>query len=163
MTSSTSSNLLIPNLSPREAITDAIYRAVTAIDSNDAELWATAASKDITFEFKPGDRALDYDALWAFVTNKFHAHFLVQDTTHITSNIRIFYTPGQTTARATFHSMNQHYNLGTGGDLGAPHFLVAGLSAVDLVQDTVDGVEVWKFRKWVLNRSWVQGDFSVLQ
>jgi len=150
----------LTSLTPREAITDALYRAVIGFDSNDISIFNSAfAGEDVIFELNDGHTRV-VNGLSAI-----HTQVLDQvgpmDTTHMISNVRVAVKDGAGTASLTAYALAQHCPPGRGKEPDGPKFLVGGEYWIDLVRDEGDGL--WKIKKWVLNVIWRQGDASVMQ
>ncbi|MCJ1304227.1 hypothetical protein MMC08_007039 [Hypocenomyce scalaris] len=150
----------LTSLTPREAITDALYRALIGFDRNDISIFNSAfAGEDVIFELHSGDRRI-INGLSAIRTQVLD---LVgpMDTTHMISNVRVDVQDGADTASLTAYALAQHCLPGKGKEPDAEKYLVGGEYWVDLVRDEADGV--WKMKKWVLDIIWGQGDVSVMQ
>jgi hypothetical protein len=147
----------LTSLTTREAITDALYRAMTAFDRNDAALLDSAfAGEDISLSFA----GREVNSLTALHTQVL-AHIGPMDTTHMISNVRVEVKDGADTASLTAYSMAQHCAPGRGKEPDAPKYLVGGEYTVDLLRDETDGL--WKIKKVVFDVIWKQGDASVMQ
>jgi hypothetical protein len=128
----------LTSLTPREAITDALYRAVIGFDRNDLEILNSSfIGEEVTFELK-GDPSRSAHDLTT-IKNGVLAHVGLMDTTHSISNIRVDVKDGANTASLTCYALAQHCPPGRGKD---------GL---------------WKIKKWVLDVIWRQGDRSVME
>jgi SnoaL-like domain len=148
----------LTNLSPREATTDALYRAIIGFDRNDISSFNSAFTEDVTMEIRPGNRVIKG-------LSTIRAQSLDQvgpmDTMHMISNVRVDVKPGADCASLTAYALAQHCPPGRGKELDGPKYLSAGEYSVDLVKDEGDGL--WKIKKWVLDTIWRQGDASVMQ
>jgi SnoaL-like domain len=151
---------VLTSLTPREAITDALYRAVIGFDRNDMEVFNSSfIGEEVTFEFK-GDASRTAHDLTT-IRNGVLSHVGPMDTTHSISNIRVDVKDGADTASLTCYALAQHCPPGRGKEPDGPKLLVGGEYLVDLVKDEKDGL--WKIKKWVLDVIWRQGDRSVMQ
>ncbi len=149
----------LTSLTPREAITDALYRALVGFDRNDISIFNSAfAGEDVVFELRPGDTIIN--ALSTIRTQVLD-HVGPMDTTHMISNVRVDVRDGADTASLTAYALAQHCPPGKGKEPDAPKYLVGGEYWIDLVRDEGDGL--WKIKKWVLDVIWRQGDASVMQ
>ena len=151
--------LTLTSLTPREAIADALYRAIIGFDRNDIPFFNSAfAGEKVTFAIKGDDSRTAHDL--STVRNTTLAHVGPMDTTHMISNIRIDVQDEADTASLTCYALAQHFSVGKGQEPGSPQLLVAGEYAVDLVKDEDDGL--WKIKKWISDVIWRQGDRSVM-
>jgi hypothetical protein len=149
--------LNLTSLTPREAITDALYRAVIGFDRNDISMFNSAfAGEDVTF----GSAGRMITGLTTARETVF-AHVGPMDTSHMISNIRIDVKDGADTAQLKCYALAQHCPPGRGKEPDGPKYLVAGEYGVELVRGEKDGL--WKIKKWVLDVIWRQGDASVMQ
>ncbi|KAH8886310.1 hypothetical protein GQ53DRAFT_750802 [Thozetella sp. PMI_491] len=148
-----------PNLlSPRDAIVDALSRALVGCDNHDAELFNSAwAGEEVSFEILGGEKKVLPNL------NTIRTHVLDRvgpmDTTHSISNIRVTAKDGaDDTATITATSMAQHCPPGRGKEPDGPKYMVAGEYSADVVK--MDGI--WKLKKCALKVIWTQGDPSVM-
>lgn len=149
----------LTSLTLREAITDALYRAIIGFDRNDISIFDSAFVEDVTLELRGGERRVinGLSTLRAQVLD----HVGPMDTTHMISNVRMDVKDGADTASLTAYALAQHCPPGRGKEPDGPKYLVGGEYWVDLVRDEGDGL--WKIKKWVLDVIWRQGDASVMQ
>lgn len=154
----TNTPIVLSSLSKREAITDAIYRAILAVDTNDMPmlLSAIAPGEDTCFE-REGTVVKGADAIKKRMMDMIGP----MNTTHTVSNIRVDVKDGADTAFVTATAVAQHYRAGEGADGASQHLLVGGLYNIHLVEDKSDGL--WKIKKWILKPVWRDGDRSVMQ
>lgn len=146
---------LAPPLSDREAVLDAMYRALNGLDSNNKEVFSSAFVPESKFGF---NETL-YDGFEAIQTKVFDMIGRM-DTAHIVSTPRVHIESGGDVAHITASAMAQHFRPGTGHESGAPHFLGGSLYAIDLRKDCNDGL--WKIVHWHVGTTWSMGDFSVM-
>ncbi|CAF9934211.1 hypothetical protein IMSHALPRED_009628 [Imshaugia aleurites] len=153
-------------LTPREAITDAIYRAVIGLDRNDSTMfnsaWASESESESPVSFLVQPNSTTINGLTAIRAQIFD-HVGPMDTTHMLSNIRVEYKAGADTASLTAYALAQHCPPGRGKEADGPKYLVGGEYRVDVVRGEEGGEMVWKMKKWVLDIIWTQGDASVMQ
>jgi hypothetical protein len=150
----------LTSLAPREAITDALYRAIIGFDRNNMAILDSAfAGEEVTFELK-GDASRTAHDLTT-IKNHILARVGLMDTTHSISNIRVDVKDGANTASLTCYALAQHCPPGRGKEPDGPKLLVGGEYLIDLVKDEKDGL--WKIKKWVLDVIWRQGDRSVME
>ncbi|KEY63858.1 hypothetical protein S7711_10045 [Stachybotrys chartarum IBT 7711] len=155
-----SSPHILTSLTTREAIIDALGRALSGVDRNDVDLFNSAwAGSEASFEIDDGEKKVlpSLDFIRTHVFDKVGP----MDTTHSVSNIRVRVDDGAAVASFTACSMAQHCPPGRGKEPNGPKYLVAGEYSADVIKDNEDGV--WKLRKCALKVSWVQGDLSVMQ
>jgi len=150
---------VLASLTPREAIADAVYRAVIGCDRNDTALFNSALTQDVTIQIKAGEEGRNAEGL-----DIVRAYMLggvgPMDTTHTISNIRVDVKDGADTASLTCYALAQHCPQGRGLETDGPKYLVGGEYRIDVVRDEVDGL--WKIKKWFLDVVWRQGDASVM-
>lgn len=145
----------LQSLTTREAITDAVLRALWGIDTNDHALWTSAWIRDkaaATFSFN-GAAMIGMDAIDDGIFKRIGP----AATTHAISNVRVDVPEGADTAYLTAYQLAQAYRAGEGRDLKSEHFQEGALCAVDLVADG----EVWRIRKWAVEAVWCDGQPSV--
>ncbi|KAL6787318.1 hypothetical protein J3E68DRAFT_165112 [Trichoderma sp. SZMC 28012] len=146
-------------LTDREAIADAVLRAVKGLDRYDAALFDSAfASEDVTLEVP--HRNMKLIGLSDIRKNMLDSLGPL-DTTHMISNIRVQVENGADAASLTAYALAQHCPAGKGKDPESPKFLVCGEYSIDLKYDGLDGL--WKIKRWMLDVIWTQGDKSVTQ
>ncbi|PMD19908.1 hypothetical protein NA56DRAFT_646809 [Hyaloscypha hepaticicola] len=150
----------LTSLSPREAITDAIYRATLSFDRNDATLLNSAFVPDhasVIFDFN-GTPIHGLDAIRTQLLDVVGP----MDTTHMISNVRIDLQPGGDEAQLNCYALAQHCLKGEGMDGTGRKYLAASEYWVDLVK--VEGQSGgWGITKWVMKIIWTQGDASVMK
>ena len=152
----------ISSLTPREAIADALYRAILGFDRNDETLLESAcAGEDISFEIRVDGQVAQSASGFSNIKKTVFALVGPMDTTHTLSNIRIDVKDGADTAHVATTAVAQHCPPGQGKVPDAPKLLVGGQYLVDVVKDKKDGL--WKIKKWVLEVIWRQGDASVME
>jgi len=139
-------------LTEREAIADALYRAVLAFDHADEALLLSAVTEDISAEM-PGLSSKGVPELKAAVFDRVSK----LDTTHFLSNIRVTIESG-TTAKVTCSAMAQHVRPGKGFEPGPNKFTSGGLYLCDVVKVG----DLWKIKSWKANIVWVDGDPTVM-
>jgi hypothetical protein len=150
---------ILPSLSPREAIADALYRAAIASDHHDFTLFNSAwAGEDVSMEIHDDNKRViqGLSSIRINVLNKVGP----MDTTHNISMVRVNYQDGADTASLTATSTAQHASSGTGRDPNGTKYTVGGEYSVDLVKDEAG---IWKIKKLVLNVIWTSGDASLMQ
>ena len=147
----------LTSLSPSEAITDALYRALIGLDRNDISIFNSAfAGEDVSLAV--GDRMING---LSTIRTQILDHVGPMDTSHMVSNVRVDVKDGANTASLTANALAQHCPPGKGKEPDAPKFLVGSEYRIDLIRDETDGL--WKIKKWVLDVLWRQGDALVMQ
>lgn len=147
---------VLTSLTEREAITDALYRALLAFDNNDVSMFNSAFSEDVIVEYRGSD-INGRDA----IRTQFLDVVGTMDTTHTISNVRVNVKDGASTASLTAYAQAQHCPAGKGGEPDSPKYLVASTYFVDL--EKVESEGLWKIKKWAAKVIWRQGDSSVMQ
>lgn len=146
---------LSPPLSDREAIIDAIHRALVGIDTNDSNLFNSAftdtGSFDLNGQVMEGREA---------VNSQMFESVSKLDTAHVIGSIRVAIDEGGSTASATASVIAQHYRAGQGKDPAASRYMAGGLYRLDMVKDEGDGL--WKMENWRLSLVWAEGDRGVM-
>lgn len=145
---------LSPPLSDRDAVADAIYRAVYGIDLNDAKLYNSA--------FTP-DGILDLNGTVADIHTNCFDRVAKLNTTHFVTNLRINISEGGTCnkAQAIASFLAQHYPAGKGMEDDTRRLLAGGLYYVDAVRDESDGL--WKIESFKVRTTWREGDWAVMR
>lgn len=146
---------LSPPLSGRDAVADAVYRALLGFDTNHLDIFKSAFNEDSTFTVN--DKVTE--GLDKIVSELFGMVSKL-DTTHHLTNMRINIDGAKATLSATV--LAQHYRGGTGTDPKAERYLAGGLYLLDLVKGNGD-VEVWKIASWKIQIIWGEGDATVLR
>jgi hypothetical protein len=150
----------LTSLTTREAITDAVHRALLGCDRNDAEIFASAwAGEDVAFEVHDGEKKV-IPGLSTIRTAVFD-RIGPMDTTHSLANVRVDVQDGADVAHLTATSTAQHCPSGMGRQPDGPKFCVGSQYDIHLVKE--EAVGMWKIKKWVLSVTWTQGDPSVMQ
>lgn len=145
---------LTPALSGRDAVADALYRAVTAFDTADDALFKSALTTDAVLNLN-GTIMEGYGAIYS----QCYANIVKMDTNHFLTNIRINIADGDSKAQVTCSALSQHYRGGEGMNPGSDYLLAGGFYWVELVKDSGDGL--WKIKQWTLKSNWGQGDWGV--
>jgi SnoaL-like domain len=147
---------ILTSLTEREAIADALYRALLGLDNNDISLFNSAWSGP--------DAVLDLSGT-VYNLDAIRTHFFEfvgpMDTTHIISNARVDVKDGASTSSLTATTLTQHCPPGRGTEPDSPKFLTGSTHFLDLVKDKSNGS--WKIEKWIMKTIWRQGDNSVMQ
>lgn len=149
---------ILPSLTPREAIADALYRAAIASDHHDAALFDSVwAGEDVEMELHD-DKVRALKGLSMIRTHVFDK-VGPMDTTHNISMVRVNYHDGADTASLTATSTAQHAAPGTGRDPNGVKYTVGGEYYVDLKKDDSG---LWRIKKVVLHVIWTTGDPSLM-
>ncbi|KAK9364639.1 hypothetical protein V1509DRAFT_572598 [Lipomyces kononenkoae] len=146
----------LPGLTEREAVADALYRAILGFDNNDVSIFNSAfIEQDAVFDMS-GHVINGIDAIRTQILDLVGP----MDTTHTVSNIRVDLKDGASTASLTAHAVAQHCPPGRGKEPDGPKFLSGSTYFIDLVKDESDGL--WKIAKYAMKIIWTQGDASVM-
>ncbi|KAF4414617.1 hypothetical protein FACUT_14125 [Fusarium acutatum] len=143
---------LTGGLTEREAISDALYRAVLSFDYADEAPLLSAITKDIDAEM-PGSTAhgiSDFKAAVFDRVSKLH-------TIHFLSNVRIN-IESSSKATATCSALAQHVRPGQGADPSSAKLTSGGFYACDMVKIG----HLWKMKTWKANIIWLDGDPTIL-
>lgn len=144
---------LAGTLSVREAVADAVYRAVLAFDLADEALLLTAVTEDIWFEM-PGTSAKGIQEIKTAVFDRVSK----LTTTHFTSNIRIS-IESDSAATLTCSALAQHVRPGKEFEPGGGNkFTSGGLYLCEVIRIG----DLWKIKRWNANFTWVDGDSTVM-
>ncbi|KAN0106597.1 hypothetical protein V8E51_009473 [Hyaloscypha variabilis] len=146
---------ILPSLTPREAIADALTRALIAFDHNDVALVNSAFANDVKLSHPAGEMTQLSDI------HQVLARVGPLDSTHMVTNLRIDVKDGADTASLTAYTLAQHSQAGRGQDPSGPKYLVAGEYALEVAKDEKEGV--WKIKSGVFKVIWGQGDPSVMR
>lgn len=139
-------------LTDREAIADALYRAVLAFDHADEELLRSAVTEDISGEIA-GTASSGISEFKARIFDRVSQ----LDTTHFLSNIRVSIESAMT-AKATCSALAQHVRAGKGREPGPHKFTTGGFYLCDMVRVG----ELWKLKTWNARMVWVDGEPAVM-
>ena len=145
----------LASVTVREAVTDAIYRAVLGLDNADKALFDSAFTKDAIFDLN-GDVQSGLDAIHTGCYDGISK----LDTTHFITNVRVNVKDGDSTASMTTSALAQHYRTKQGMQADATRLLTGSLYSIDLVKDGKDGL--WKMKSWKMKVIWTEGDWGVL-
>ncbi|CVL07130.1 uncharacterized protein FMAN_15279 [Fusarium mangiferae] len=143
---------LTGGLTEREAIGDALYRAVLAFDHADEALLLSAITEDVDTEM-PGSTAhgiAEFKAAVFDCVSKL-------DTAHFLSNVRVCIA-SSSTATATCSALAQHVRPGQGADPSSAKFTSGAFYTCDMVKVG----HLWKMKTWKANIIWLDGDPTVL-
>lgn len=144
----------LTGLTPREAIADALYRAVESFDKDDTTLFESAFTEDAVFDLA-GTVSKGRPAVHAEVFNK----VAKLDTTHFITTQRIHLAdPAATTASLTASALAQHYPTGQGKNPEAKPLLAGSQYELELVKESSG---LWKIKSWVMQIVWADGDWGV--
>ncbi|KAE8148675.1 hypothetical protein BDV25DRAFT_157791 [Aspergillus avenaceus] len=146
----------LPALSEREAIVDAINRALLSFDAPDLSLFKSSFTEDAVLDLD-GRVMNGIDALRAECWDRISK----LDTTHTVSNLRVSHVPGESAAHVLATVMAQHYREGQGKQEGTSYLLAGCLYFVDVVKDESDGL--WKVKHWRVKFNWIEGDWGVVR
>lgn len=149
---------LNPPLSGREAVADAVYRALLGLDTNDAKLFESGLTEDVIFTVNESTT----HGREALVSGSF-AKLSKLDTTHFLTNVRVHIDEGGATASLTASALSQHYRGGEGMDPKAERYLAGTLYFLDLVRDDDEAGGIWRVKNWKIRTSWNEGNVAIVQ
>lgn len=148
----------LSSLSQREAIIDALYRAIIAVDHHDPALFDSAwAGEDVVMELHDDNKKVlpNLSLIRTHVFDKVGP----MDTTHNVALVRVDVKDGADTAILTATSTAQHCPPGKGRDPNGPKYTVGGEYCAELIKDEAGA---WRIKKLALNVIWTTGDASLL-
>lgn len=138
-------------MTDREAITDALNRAVLSFDMADEALLHSAVTDGLYAEM-PAVTSKGIEELKAIPW----AHISKMVTTHLVSNVRVDITDSQN-AKVTASVIAQHVVAGKEFEMGNK-FLAGSVYLCDVVK--VEGL--WKLSSWKVKIIWTEGDRAVM-
>lgn len=148
-------------LTPREAVTDALHRAILGLDSNDRALFASACLATDEIEWVGGGYAVRG---WDAVSALFERVFALV-TVHVVSNVRVSFQEfggdrGKEVkeARLTAHAVSYHVRPENKESVEERSF--TGYSLYDLV--LVKAEDGWKIKRWEAKVLRTTGDRSIV-
>jgi hypothetical protein len=147
----------LPALTDREAIIDAVIRSVTAVDTNDIDLWKSAFTMDSILDLL-GDELHGLDA----ATKGCFEPLSQLDTTHMVSNFRVNHQPGSMTAEVTAIVVAHHFRQGEGMMPGGEQLTNAASYFAECVRDEGDAQLLWRMQRFVVKGLWRQGNPGVM-
>lgn len=147
----------LTTLPPREAIVDALYRAIIGLDTNNYALFESAwiDRQDVVFEMD-GNAMNGLDV----IEENIFKNIGPLDTTHFLTNIRIEAKDGADSATVTTYALAQHYKAGEGKVPDTKRLLSGSMYSVDVVKDK--GTDLWKIKTWNMKIVWTEGDMSIV-
>ncbi|KAL2812002.1 hypothetical protein BJX63DRAFT_397866 [Aspergillus granulosus] len=152
---------LSPVLTGREAITDAIHRFLTGLDTSDKSLFESSLTETATLNIN----GTVTEGLTSIITDRY-GFISKLDTTHSLTNVRIHVEEGGNRASATANALSQHYRPGEGMQGGKDALLLGSLFWVELVRDEgeqgTEG-EFWRIQHFLLKSTWAEGEWGVMK
>ncbi|CEN59804.1 hypothetical protein ASPCAL02248 [Aspergillus calidoustus] len=162
MSSSTSNALpihLSPPLTGREAISDALYRCIEGIDTNNKPLFDSSFTETATLEVNGAVS----EGLAAIHANCFNV-IGPKTTTHFVSNVRIHIDESGEKATMRAYALAQHYREGEGLKGDQERLLTGNSYYLEVVRETgVAEGEFWRIETFVVKSSWAEGVWGVLK
>lgn len=153
---STSHQISLPSLTPREAVADTLHRCIAGIDDDNRELWESCCLKNEDISIVIRDTTIKgWTAINEYITSK----IMPLRTTHFVTNVRVNLT-GEETASMTAHALAYHIRPEDAFKPENTSYTTAGLYFMDLVKDKTDGL--WKISKWTMKLQWTEGSRSVI-
>jgi ketosteroid isomerase-like protein len=148
----------LSGLTTREAIIDALYRAMIGFDKYDVSMFNSAFAEDVVVE--PRSRLIPTINGLPDLRSALLDRVGPMDSTHAITNVRVDVKDGADTASLTAYVMAQHCPPGTGTEHDGPKYLGGGEYGMELVR-MEDGL--WKIKKWTPQQLWGQGDASIVE
>jgi hypothetical protein len=143
----------LAGITEREAIADAVYRAVLAFDHNNEDLLRSAVTEDATFEFKDILACKGMTEL----KEKIYDRVSKLDTLHMLSNVRVN-MEGDNRAKVSCSAVATHCRAGQGIDPNGAKYTSGALYLCDVVKEGA----LWKVSRWEVQVIWLRGDPSVM-
>jgi hypothetical protein len=140
-------------LTPREAVTDALHRAILGLDSNNRTLFASACLTTPEMQWHGGGISV-YG--WDGISALFERVFSLI-TTHVVSNIRVVFVD-EATARLTAHAVSYHVRPEDRESVEETSFTGWSLYDVELVGE--EGV--WRIKTWRADVLRTVGDRAIV-
>lgn len=145
----------LEGLTEREAITDALHRAIIGIDANDEEMCDSAFVSDGKCTMIMSGQTIEgLENMKKSVFDRVGP----MDTLHSVTNVRVDHKQDAAEASITANATATHCRPGEGMNGSGAKFTSAGIYYIDLVKEADD----WKIRRWELKMNWMQGDRSVM-
>ncbi|KAJ8113276.1 hypothetical protein OPT61_g4566 [Boeremia exigua] len=144
-------SFLRDNLTPREAVADALHRCVLGIDSNNHDLFESACltNEEMTWI----GNGINIEG-WTAIKELFERLFVLV-TTHTISNIQVELKSAQS-AILNAHAMSYHVRPEDAFKPEDTSYTASSLYQLELVKDVGDGL--WKIKKWEAKVLWTTGD-----
>lgn len=147
--------IALKQLSPREAVADAIFRITLAFDTNDTDLFKSAVDANIIFD-RNGQLVEGLDA----VMQNIFTPLTKLETHHSISSVRSDFEDVANAAHAVTYMIAQHYREGEAMDPSKKGLMGGTMNHFDLALDGKTGL--WKITKCVMNIKWMEGDASIV-
>lgn len=147
----------LDSLTEREAIKDALYRAVIGFDSYDVGMFESAWDGEEVYFDLNGEVTHGMKD----IKSKILDFVGPLDTSHTISNIRVDFKEGSTTANLEAYALAQHCPPGKGMDPNGPKFLANSTYNISLNKDVKNGL--WRIKSFSMKIIWTQGDPSVME
>ncbi|KAL4926730.1 nuclear transport factor 2 family protein [Aspergillus undulatus] len=162
---------LTPPLDPRSSITDTLYRAVLAFDTNDSALLHSSLTEDATFDLN----GRVCEGLPAIHRDCFDRVGRL-NTMHFVTNVRVHIYPSKDgdadgdgeKAALTASSLSQHFRegegLGSGKEVGTveERLMAGNFYYCDLIKEGSEEGGVWKIQKFIVKSTWAEGEWGVM-
>ncbi len=144
------------DLTPREAVADALHRCVLGIDSNDYDLFESACltNEEMTWV----GNGINIEG-WTAVKDLFKRLFDLV-TTHNISNVQVKLEDDANSATLTSHAISYHIRPEDAFKPEDTSYTASSLYTISLVKNAADGV--WKIKRWEAKVLWTTGDRSIL-
>ena len=143
----------LAGITEREAIADALYRAVLAFDHNNEDLLRSAITEDGFLEFKG---VMSCKGI-AELKEKVYDRVSKLDTLHVLSNVRVN-VESDSQAQVLCSAVATHCRAGQGVVPDGAKYTSGAMYLCDVVKEG----ELWKVSRWQAQVIWLQGDRSVM-
>lgn len=142
-------------LSPREAVADALHRAILGLDSNNPTLFSSACLQTEEMLWNGGGFHITG---WLAIKQLFDKLFTMV-TTHTITNIRVDLEEGASEAHLTAHAISYHIRPEDAFAEEDTSYTASSLYDIGLVR----GEEgAWRIRRWEATVLWTKGDRSII-
>ncbi|RVX73950.1 hypothetical protein B0A52_02840 [Exophiala mesophila] len=143
-------------ITPREAVADALHRCILGFDNNDRELFESACLKDESMLVVAAGFIIQG---WTSISD-FMSRLFSLVTTHFITNIRVQFNDESNTAHMSAHAIAYHVRADDAFKQEDASYTAGCLYFIDLIKDDTDGL--WKIKKWEIKMQWTTGDRAVL-
>jgi hypothetical protein len=148
----------LPNLSPHEAVADALHRCILGVDSNNHALLSSAIVHTPEASITAGSMTIQG---WESIDEWLSKLCSLPITTHFITNVRVnLKSEHSKTASLSAHAIAYHIRPEDALKPDDTSYTAGCLYFIDLLKDEQDGL--WKILKWVIDMKWTTGDRAVL-
>ena len=146
----------LPNLSPRDAVIDALHRCFTGMDTNNRDLYESACLKDESMTVVIGPTTVQG---WTAISELTDKVFQLV-TSHVITNIRVALEEGAETASVTASAIAYHIRPEEAFTPEDTSYTSSSVYRFEIVKDPKDGL--WKIKRWEFQILWTVGDPAVV-